>query len=161
MGRSGDRVEQSDLLAPCSDYCGGCGQYTGLISETARQLREFADLYGFEFRSQGAFDFKQFVAGLEWFIEGAACPGCWQGGGPPWCEVRKCSSEKELRICFECAEFPCAKFEEYADTDTMERCARFRELGFDRWLEEQVQKASDGYEIHLQKTVGLRPASEG
>ena len=38
-----------DLVAPCGDYCGGCGQYNGLIVETARQMSEFADLYGFEF----------------------------------------------------------------------------------------------------------------
>ena len=54
-----------DIVAPCSDYCGGCGQFNGLISETAKQMREFAALYGFEFRSEGAFDFKQFVKGLE------------------------------------------------------------------------------------------------
>ena len=49
----------------CGDYCGGCGQYNGRIVEIARQMREFADLYGFEFRSEGAFDFKEFVRGLE------------------------------------------------------------------------------------------------
>ena len=41
-----------DLVAPCGDYCGGCGQYKGLIIETAKQMREFADLYGFEFRAE-------------------------------------------------------------------------------------------------------------
>ena len=50
-----------DLVAPCGDYCGGCGQYNGLIVETARQMREFTDLYGFEFRAEDAFDFNQFV----------------------------------------------------------------------------------------------------
>ena len=49
-----------DLVAPCGDYCGGCGQYNGLIVETARQMSEFANLYGFEFRAEGAFDFEQF-----------------------------------------------------------------------------------------------------
>ncbi len=38
-----------DLVAPCGDCCGGCGQYNVLIIETARQMNEFADLYGFEF----------------------------------------------------------------------------------------------------------------
>ncbi|MCK4322639.1 DUF3795 domain-containing protein, partial [candidate division WOR-3 bacterium] len=89
-----------DLVAPCSDYCGGCGQYNGLIIETAKQMREFAKLYGFEFRSKGTFDFKQFMKGLKWFIENAKCPGCQQGGGPAWCEVKKCCFEKGLRICF-------------------------------------------------------------
>jgi hypothetical protein len=50
-----------NLVAPCGDYCGGCGQYNGLIIETARQMSEFAALYGFEFRAEDAFDFKQFV----------------------------------------------------------------------------------------------------
>lgn len=47
-----------DLVAPCGDYCGGCGQYNGLIVETARQMKEFADLFGFEFRAEGTFEFK-------------------------------------------------------------------------------------------------------
>jgi hypothetical protein len=51
-------MEKYDLVAPCGDYC---GQYNGLIVETARQMNEFAALYGFEFRAEDAFDFKQFV----------------------------------------------------------------------------------------------------
>nr|CBH37491.1 hypothetical protein BSM_09680 [uncultured archaeon] len=86
-----------DLVVPCGDYCGGCGQYNGLIIETAKQMSEFASLYGFKFQSEGAFDFEQFVKGLEWFIENAKCPGCREGGGPPWCEVRKCCFEIHLR----------------------------------------------------------------
>jgi len=146
-----------DLVAPCGDYCGGCGQHTGLIIGTAKQMREFAELYAFEFRSEGAFDFKQFMKGLEWFIENAECPGCRQGGGPPWCEVKKCAFEKGLRICFECEEFPCSKFEDYADRDTMDRYRRFKEIGFDKWVEEQWRKAKEGYEIHLQKVASLKP----
>jgi hypothetical protein len=150
-------MEKYDLVAPCGDYCGGCGQYNGLIIETAIQMREFTDLYGFEFRSEGAFDFKQFVRGLEWFIDNARCPGCRQGGGPPGCEVRKCSVEKELRICSECEEFPCSEIKEYADPDTMDRYKRFKEIGFKKWLDEQAQKAKEGYEIHLQKVASLKP----
>jgi len=148
---------KNDLVAPCGDYCGGCGQYNGLIIETANQMKEFAELYGFEFRSKGVFDFKQFVEGLRWFIENAKCPSCQQGGGPPWCEVRKCCSEKGLHICFECEEFPCPKFKEYADPDTMDRYNRFKEIGFEKWVEEQTQKAKEGYEIHLQKVASLKP----
>jgi len=146
-----------DLVAPCGDYCGGCGQYNGLFIETANQMKEFAELYGFAFRSKGAFDFKQFVEGLHWFIENAKCASCQQGGGPPWCEVRKCCSEKGLHICFDCEEFPCPKFKEYADPDTMDRYKRFKEIGFEKWVEEQTLKAREGYEIHLQKVASLRP----
>jgi len=145
-----------DLVAPCGDYCGGCGQYNGLIKETAKQMREFADLYGFEFRSKGEFDFKQFLKGLEWFIGKAICPGCQKGGGPAFCEVKKCCSEKQLRICFECEKFPCSKIESVADPDTMARCKRFKEIGFEKWVDEQAEKAKEGYEIHLQKVVSLK-----
>ncbi len=156
MGSARHAVQPRDLVAPCGDYCGACGQYTGLISEMAGQLREFADLYGFSVRAEAAFDFDQFTKGLEWFAANATCPGCRQGGGPPWCEVRKCSSEKGVRLCFECDEFPCSTFKDYADPDTMDRYRRFNELGFDGWLEEQVEKANEGYEIHLRKIVPLR-----
>ncbi len=97
-----------DLVAPCGDYCGGCGQYNGLICETAKQIGEFVDLYGFEFWFKERFDFKQFVKDPERFIENAKCPGCQQAGGPIWYEIKKCCLEKELPICFEfpvCADF--------------------------------------------------------
>jgi len=149
-----------DLVAPCSDYCGGCGQYNGIICQTAKQMREFADLYGFEFRSEGVFDFKQFVKALEWFIENAECPRCKQGGGFPSCAVRKCCFEKGLRICFQCEEFPCSKTNDVADTDTTDRYRRFKEVGFERWVADQTQKAKEGYEIHLQKLVSLRPTKK-
>jgi len=146
---------KDNLVAPCGDYCGGCGQYNGLISEAATLMREFADLYGFQIRSKGEFDFQQFLKGLDWFIDHAKCSGCKEGGGPSWCEVRKCCSEKGLRICFECEEFPCSKMKEYGDPDTMDRYKRFCEIGFEKWVEEQTQKASEGYEIHLRKAVSL------
>jgi hypothetical protein len=120
-------------------------------------MSDFANLYAFEFRSKEAFDFEQFMNGLKWFIENAKCPGCRQGGGPAWCEVKNCCFEEELGICFECPKFPCSKFSEYADPDTMDRYERFVQVGFERWVEEQIQKANEGYEIHLQKVALLRP----
>jgi len=150
-------MESYDLVAPCSDYCGGCGQYNGLISETAKQMRELADLYAFAFRFEGVFGFKQFLKGLEWFIDNARCPGCRLGGGPSWCEVKKCCTQKGLSVCFECKEFPCSEFKVVADPDTMDRYERFKELGFEGWVEEQTRKANEGYEIHLRKVATLKP----
>jgi len=134
------------IVARYSDHCDDRGQYSGIICQTAKQMREFADLYGFEFRSEGVFDFKQFVKALEWFIENAECPGCKQGGGFPSCAVKKCCFEKGLRVCFECEEFPCSKTNDVADTDTTDRYRRFKEVGFERWVAEQTQKAREGYD---------------
>ena len=69
-------------------------------------------------------DPKQFVKVLEWFTENAKCPGCQQVGGPSRCEVRKC--------CSGCEEFPCSRFKDYADPDSMDRYKRFKEIGFER-----------------------------
>jgi hypothetical protein len=121
-------------------------------------MRDLADLYGFEFRSQGAFDFKEFLKGLEWFTVHATCPGCREGGGPPWCQVKDCCLERGWRVCFECDDFPCPKVKEVADPDTMDRYHRFRELGRDAWVAEQARRAEQGYEIHLRKVVRLRPS---
>ena len=151
------KTAKYDLAAPCGDYCGGCGQYTGIIVKTAEQMRDFAELYGFEFRSKGAFDFAQFILGLEWFIAHAKCPGCGQGGGPAWCEAKKCCITKELRICFECTDFPCEKVKAVADPDTMDRHKRFKQVGFNKWVKEQAEKAKKGYEIHLQRVLSLKP----
>ncbi len=120
-------------------------------------MKEFAKLYGFEFRSKGKFDFDQFMRWLEWFVENAKCPGCRQGGGPIWCEVKQCCFEKRLHICFECEEFPCSRIESVADPDTVDRFERFKEIGFGKWIEEQEQKVKEGYEIHLLKVASLKP----
>jgi hypothetical protein len=32
------KMEKYDLVAPCGDYCGGCGQYNRLIVETAKLI---------------------------------------------------------------------------------------------------------------------------
>lgn len=37
----------------------------------------------------------------------------------------------------------------------MDRYNRFKEIGFEKWVEEQTQKAKEGYEIHLQKVAAL------
>ena len=100
------------------------------------------------------------MKGLEWFIDNAKCPGCQKGGGPAWCEVKKCCSEKGIPICFECEEFPCTKIKDVADPDTMDRYKRFKEIGLEKWIEEQAQKAKDGYEIHLQKVAKLKGSGQ-
>jgi hypothetical protein len=39
----------------------------------------------------------------------------------------------------------------------MDRYKRFKEIGFEKWVEEQAQKAKEDYEIHLQKVALLKP----
>jgi len=39
----------------------------------------------------------------------------------------------------------------------VDRYKRFKEVGFEKWVEEQTQKAREGYEIHLQRVAALKP----
>ncbi len=149
-------MKEHNLIAPCGDYCGGCAQYNGLAVLMANHMRELSNLYGFEFRSQGTFDFGEFLKGLEWFIAHATCPSCRDGGGPEWCQAKGCCLEKGWAVCFKCGDFPCSKIEEVADPDTMDRYQSFCESGLDTWVAEQARKAEQGYEIHLRKVVRLR-----
>ena len=154
-------MSERELLGPCGDYCGGCAEYIGLVADTARQLKELLQTYAYEYRCQGAFDFAELARALQWIVDNAGCPGCQQGGGPPSCQVKACSAEKGLSLCFECEDFPCSKLEEVSDPDTTERRSRFKELGFDAWLREQADMAREGYEIHLRRVPTLtRPAAD-
>ena len=128
-------------------------------SGDARQLKELLETYAYEVRAGGAFDFAELIRTLQWLIDNAGCPGCRQGGGPPFCQVKVCAGERGLSVCFECEEFPCSKIDEVADPDTLDRYTRFKELGFDEWLGEQASKAGDGYEIHLRRVPTLRRGS--
>lgn len=38
----------------------------------------------------------------------------------------------------------------------MDGYKRLKEIGFEKWVEEQTQKAKEGYEIHLQKVASLK-----
>ena len=74
------------------------------------------------------------------------CGGC---RGPPeihWspdCEMTSCADEKRHRYCFECTEFPCEKLERFSRDGvahherTVDNLKRMRELGLERWIEEQ------------------------
>ena len=69
-------MSEAELLAPCGDYCGGCAEYTGLVTETARQLKELLETYAYEMRAGRAFDFAELTRALQWLIDNAGCPGC-------------------------------------------------------------------------------------
>lgn len=41
--------------------------------------------------------------------EKGSCVGCQAGGGNQECELRPCCAERQLKGCWQCAEFPCGK----------------------------------------------------
>jgi len=140
----------------CGVYCGQCASWNHKIQVIAGELKRLVDLYRFEWLKQisPGFSFTEFRKGLEWFAA-VRCSGCKAGGGPPMCEARKCAEEKGLRSCLLCPEFlMCEKTTYHRETypQTIEGYKRVKEVGFEKWLEEQEEKAKAGFDMcgHLQ-----------
>lgn len=76
------------------------------------------------------------------------CDGC--RGAPelhwsPECTFKPCAAEKGHTYCFECDNFPCTKLVSFAKSiphhkRTIENMKRMREVGLERWIQEQREK---------------------
>ena len=75
--------------------------------------------------------------------EKEACRGCAEGGGDPDCPQRACSSERDLRGCWECGDFPCDQGY-FAATEVAWRGVNIgsvlciRDLGLDEFVDRLV-----------------------
>jgi len=114
-------LENKDLIAYCGLYCGDCPFHTGKIADMSRDLRK-------ELR-QARFDkIAESLSGFSFFDVFSNYPLCYEvlgalvklrckkvckdGGGPPFCKIRKCCQKKGIDGCWECQEFEtCAKLD--------------------------------------------------
>jgi hypothetical protein len=112
------KIEDENLIAYCGLYCGDCHGYNGKIPDLARDLRKelrqihydkFAD-----FISNYSFgkDFKNYdecykVLGA--MVKFRCRKGCQNGGGSPFCKIRKCIQKKGIDGCWKCTEFETCK----------------------------------------------------
>ncbi len=85
------------LVAPCGAYCGDCAAYKVKDEPSWREA---------------------LVKKVNW--DGIPCPGCRPSKGKVQfvdgtCETYACIGERGHDFCFECEEFPCAKFNPAAD----------------------------------------------
>jgi len=104
--------KDKNLTAYCGLYCGDCFNYKGEIADLARDLRKKLRGAKFESVSKGLSKyFKQFENYAQCYeVLGAMvrlrCPKTRRnGGGPPFCKIRKCCQDKEIQGCWECTEF--------------------------------------------------------
>lgn len=107
-------MTDSDLIAYCGLYCGDCHGFKGKIPDLARDLRkelresrydkfaEFLSQYKF---AEGLKDYKKCYEVLGMMVKFRCRKGCKQGGGSPFCKIRKCCQKKGLQGCWECDEF--------------------------------------------------------
>ena len=137
-----DYEKESELIAYCGIYCRLCDYYTGRIRDSVKDLLEIVKSHS-ELKlfadTAKAFDFENFVKGLEWLSnETSPCiGGCRGGGGWGDCPFRKCCIEKGLKFCFECEDFPCDMVKQYGNR--VKVLNEIEELGVENWIRKQLE----------------------
>lgn len=151
-------MRQGDLITYCGAYAGSCARWFGYTEfrDLVAVLTEWVDAQGYQYwlpHETQEFDYSEFRKGLEFFSREdnwLVCHRCCKGGdGNPDCEIRKCCRERELELCFDCDEFPCAKTGE--DLAMVEQARQYEILDTPEWLRLQIERADRGFEIHTKK----------
>ena len=101
-----------NFVAYCGLYCDDCFNRKGEIADLARDLRKKLRETKFKKAAQGLSKFFKEFQNYELCYEvlGAMvklrCKRiCKDGGGPPFCKIRKCCQKLSLNGCWECEEF--------------------------------------------------------
>lgn len=68
--------------------------------------------------------------------------------GFPQCPIRKCARQKKIDICIECDEYPCERFDFLIERypTLIPGGKRMKEIGYDKWIEEQEEKLKTGFQ---------------
>jgi hypothetical protein len=106
--------EDEQLIAYCGLYCGDCFGYKGKVADLARDLRKelreskfdkFADFISNENFGKVYKDYDKCYNVLGAMVKFRCRKGCKNGGGPPFCKIRKCNQRKGFEGCWECEDF--------------------------------------------------------
>jgi hypothetical protein len=90
--------------------------------------------------------------------EKATCEGCRPQEGRielltphAQCKIYECVTERKIDFCNECDNFPCDRFQPYADkanyphNSKMYQLCMMKKLGFEKWAAEEATKIWDTY----------------
>lgn len=151
-------MKPEDLITYCGVYGGTCARWcdSALFIRLAKALAEISDGHGFQHwmpKEVKEFDYNEFRKGLDFFgreDSWLVCRKCCKGGDSnPGCAIRKCCQQHEVDICFECSDFPCDTVK--GNVRMIQYAAQYRKLGRNEWLQQQVEKAKQGFELHTDK----------
>lgn len=110
--------QDENLIAYCGLYCKDCHGNNGKIPDLARDLRKELRKNNYdkfaEFISTYSFgkDFKEYktcYTVLGAMVKFRCKKGCKNGGGSPFCKIRKCAQKKDFDGCWECDGFETCK----------------------------------------------------
>jgi len=138
-----DYEKESELVAYCGIYCRLCDYYTGRIRDSARNLLEIVKSHG-ELKlfadTDEAFDFENFVKGLEWISDeiSPCVGGCRSGGGWGDCPLRKCCIEKGVKFCYECNDFSCETLKNFPKR--VDELDEIKKIGLESWIKHKLDQ---------------------
>lgn len=135
------------LVTYCGLYCGLCAQ-RGRIPSKASSLRETMVKEGYKFWGKGIRGFNDFWEFLNKICNpDKSCPGCRQGGGPPFCLIRKCARKGKVKICVFCKKYPCKYVLVIAQgyPTLLADGERLKKMGINKWIKEQEKRAKTGF----------------
>ena len=135
----------SNLVAYCGLYCGDCHGYKGTIPDMARDLRKELRKSKYSKFAKGVSKFFKVLEKYDTCYEvlGAMVKfrckrACKNGGGPPFCKMRKCCQKKEIQGCWECDEFEtCTKLnflKPIHDDAHIKNLRKIKKSGMDEFL---------------------------
>ena len=102
------------LIAYCGLYCGDCSSHRGVVADLARDLRKELRATRFDKTAEALSELSFFeglghydkcYAALGDMVKLRCKRGCRDGGGNPYCKIRKCCERKSYVGCWECDEF--------------------------------------------------------
>ncbi len=140
-------MEDLSQVTYCGLYCGLCSQRCR-IPPQASALQGSMAKEGYEYWAKDIPGFQEFWEFLQSLSEqNTACPGCRDGGGPPFCGIRKCALVRGVRLCPECSAYPCRHVKALGEGYPMLLAdgERIRRIGLDKWVHEQQERARNGF----------------
>lgn len=91
-----------DQIGRCGIWCGSCIMGNGTLRELTKRYDGLIKAYALAEWGPKDFDFAEFSKGLASIQNMPLCPGCLQGGGKENCEMKACTTNKNLNDCTEC-----------------------------------------------------------
>ncbi len=108
------KLNDEKMIAYCGLCCLDCHGFQQKIPDLARDLRKelrqskykkFADFLADSNFGKVFKDYDKCYEVLGAMVKFRCHKGCKNGGGPPFCKIRRCCQKKEIEGCWECEIF--------------------------------------------------------
>ncbi|MCD4651445.1 MAG: DUF3795 domain-containing protein [Candidatus Cloacimonetes bacterium] len=131
---------EKESIAYCGLNCERCQHNFADIRDKANALVEAMNKVNFSevakvipFMNSKYKNFMKIIKFLN-----SECPGCREGGGNPFCGIRKCAKKKEYFTCAECKQF-CKRFNMlfrvHTDNEIQNNIEQIKKEGIDKFVE--------------------------